>query len=285
MLAAALELARDGHPVLPLQGKAPRGGYGLSSATTDEGSATTDEGAIAGWWRRWPEANVGLRCDGLLVVDVDGPAGEQALGLLERMLEPLPPTRSQTTGKGRHLLYSTPLELGNSTAALGRPTGVDLRSGRRGYIVAAPSVHPSGRRYRWLNLETPVAGLPAIWLRALCRPRTRPAIAPRATGRSSAYGRAAMQAELELLLRAREGERNETLNLAVYRLAQLAAGGELHQAELEAEATLVGALAGLPALEVRKTVRSALEAGLRHPRRRRGRGDYRGEGAIHGISS
>jgi Bifunctional DNA primase/polymerase, N-terminal len=278
MLAAAIELAGEGHPVLPLDGKIPRGGYGLSWATTDED-------AIAGWWRRWPEANVGLRCDGLLVVDVDGPVGELALVELELRLGPLPATRSQTTGKGRHLLYSTLTELGNSTVALGRPAGIDMRSGRRGYIVAAPSVHPSGRRYAWVDPEQPLAGLPAVWLRALHRPKTRPAVAPILNGRSSAYGRAAMQSELELLLRAREGERNETLNLAVFRLAQLAAGGELDRSELEAEATCVGTVAGLPAAEVRKTIRSALEAGLRHPRRRRGRGDYRGEGAFHGIPS
>lgn len=271
LLAAALELARQGHPILPLAGKSPLGGYGLSWATTDEAT-------IADWWRRWPEANVGLRCDGLLVVDVDGPAGERSLDELERRLEPLPATRAQTTGKGRHLLYAIRGELGNSTAGLGRPAGIDLRSGRRGYIVAAPSRHPSGRRYRWLEPEAPLAGLPAHWLRALSRPKTRPASAPRLTGRSTAYGRAAMQSELELLLRAQEGERNETLNLAVFRLAQLAAGGELDPAELEAEASYVGELAGLPAVEVRKTIRSALDAGLRLPRRRAGRGDYRGEG-------
>jgi Bifunctional DNA primase/polymerase, N-terminal len=64
--------------------------------------------------------------------------------------------RVQTTGKGRHLLYATPLELGNSTARLGRPAGVDLRTGRRGYIVAAPSRHPSGRRYAWLDPDATV---------------------------------------------------------------------------------------------------------------------------------
>jgi Bifunctional DNA primase/polymerase, N-terminal len=277
MLVAALQLAGEGHPVLPLDGKTPRGRYGLSWATTDADT-------IVAWWRRWPDANVGLRCDGLLAIDVDGPAGEQALALLERKLEPLPPTRSQTTGKGRHLLYSTSLDLGNSTSALGRPTGVDLRSGRRGYIVAAPSRHPSGRRYAWADPQQPVAALPAMWLLALCRPKPRPAVAPVLKGRSTAYGRAAMRSEFERLLRAGEGERNETLNLAVFRLSQLAAGGELDRSELEAEATCVGELTGLPDFEVRKTVRSALGVGLRYPRRR-GRGDYRGEGAIHGIAS
>lgn len=272
MLDAALRLARQGRPVLPLDGKTPLGGYGLMFATTDER-------AIVAWWCRWPEANIGMRCDGLCVVDVDGDPGEESLDRLEHRLGPLPLTRAQTTGKGRHLLYATQVELGNSTAALGRPTGIDLRSGRRGYIVVAPSLHPSGRRYAWVEPDRPVASLPASWLRALARPETRPALAPRRTGRSSAYGRAAMQAELERLLRAREGERNEQLNLCVFRLAQLAAGGELDQAELEAEATCVGSLTGLPAVEVRKTVRSALAAGLRSPRGRGGGGTIGGRGS------
>jgi Bifunctional DNA primase/polymerase, N-terminal len=146
MLAAALRLAGEGHPVLPLEGKTPLGGYGLSHAT--RGKA-----AIATWWRRWPAANIGLRCDGLCVVDVDGDPGEESLERLEHQLGPLPLTRAQTTGKGRHMLYAAPDELGNSTGPLGRPAGIDLRSGRRGYIVAAPSRHPSGRRYRWFDPE------------------------------------------------------------------------------------------------------------------------------------
>jgi hypothetical protein len=88
-----------------------------------------------------------------------------------------------------------------------------------------------------------------------------------------------MQSELERLLRASEGARNETLNLAVFRLAQLTAGGELAQAELEGEATLVAMLAGLPPTEARKTIRSALAAGLRFPRNRGERGTIGGEGS------
>jgi hypothetical protein len=264
MLAAALQLAGEGHPVLPLEGKSPLGGYGLSYATRDEV-------AIAAWWQRWPAANIGLRCDGLCVVDVDGDPGETSLEQLEHRLGSLPLTRAQTTGKGRHMLYAVPVELGNSTSALGRPTGVDLRCGQRGYIVSAPSRHPSGRRYRWFDPERPVADLPATWLEALRRPAPRAAIAPTLTGRSSAYGRTALQGELEGLLRARTGERNNALNLAVFRLAQLAAGGELDLGELEHEATLVASLAGLPETESRKTIRSALRAGLRY-RRRRGEG-------------
>lgn len=272
MVAAALELASEGHPVLPLDEKTPLGRYGLSYATVDVDT-------IVGWWWQWPAANIGLRCDGLCVVDVDGDPGEESLDRLEHRLGPLPLTRAQTTGKGRHMLFSAPAELGNSTVPLGQPAGIDLRCGRRGYIVAAPSRHPSGRRYRWFDPEQPVSPLPATWLRALQRPRLRQVSSPTLTGRSSAYGRAALQSELERLLRAREGERNNQLNLGVFRLAQLAAGGELDLGELEREAVLVAGLAGLSETESRKTIRSALNAGLRYRRRRGGGGTIGGRGS------
>src|SRR5437660_12610684 len=88
LLDAALSLAAR-RPVLPLEpaGKVPLGGYGLQHATRD-----TD--VVRGWWREWPQANVGVRCDGLAVVDVDGTTGERSLTELERRFGPLPPTRT-----------------------------------------------------------------------------------------------------------------------------------------------------------------------------------------------
>jgi hypothetical protein len=262
--------------VLPLNGKTPLGGHGLTHATRD-----IDR--IRVWWRRWPWANIGVRTDDLCVVDVDGETGEASLAELEQQLGQLPATRAQLTGKGRHLLYRADLQ-SNSTRQLGKPAGVDLRCGRRGYIVAAPSVHPSGRQYRWVNPDTPVHGLPATWLEAL---RSRETVANGSTAptaasvrpdswpnQSTAYGRVALNSELERLVAARLGERNETLNLAVYRLAQLVAGSELALAELEHEAAMVASLLGLPALEAQKTIRSAVAAGLRCPRRRQTKAPY-----------
>src|SRR5215211_568775 len=179
--AAALALAAEGHPVLPLTtpqasgcscgnpgcgntGKHPRGGLGLAHASSDVQT-------LRDWWSSWPAANVGLRCDGLLVFDVDGETGEESLVRLERHLGPLPATREQRTGRGRHLLYAVPpgVELGNSTGPLGSPAGIDLRGGKRGYIVAPVSLHVSGTIYRWVDPEAPVCGLPARFLEALAR--------------------------------------------------------------------------------------------------------------------
>jgi Bifunctional DNA primase/polymerase, N-terminal len=255
----ALALAAE-QPVLPLEpaGKRPLGGLGLRSATQDRET-------VASWWSSWPEANVGLRCDGLVVVDVDGETGKESLQRLERRYGLLPATRAAQTGKGRHLFFSSPVLIGNSTAPLGRPPGIDLRGGARGYVVAPPSCHASGRRYCWLD-ERPPEPLPAGWRVALT---VTVHVAPAAAigeEAETAYGRAALDFELERLLRARPGERNEKLNASVFRLAQLVAGGQLPRARVVDDCLEAAALLGLGARESRLTVRSALTAGLNFPR-------------------
>ncbi len=56
-------------------GKHPRNRNGLTGATTDEGQ-------LRRWWGMWPTANVAVRTgdvSGIAVIDVDGPAGWQAI--------------------------------------------------------------------------------------------------------------------------------------------------------------------------------------------------------------
>jgi len=114
---------------------------------------------------------------GVVVVDVDSPGGEASLEVLERELGALPQTlQAATGGGGLHLVYEYPGEhLGNS---VGRLPGfepplprVDLRADG-GSIVVAPSVHVSGRTYRWLN-DRPPAPAPG-WLREPPRPAPVP---------------------------------------------------------------------------------------------------------------
>ena len=130
---------------VPLLSKA-KGGKGLHDATTD---AVT----IAGWWTQYPDANVGIAtgaASGVVVVDVDGEAGEAALA----QYGPLPATVESRTGKGRHLLY-TGSDVRNSAGKLGPQ--LDVR-GDGGYIVAPPSIHPNGHAYRWATAGTPGPG-------------------------------------------------------------------------------------------------------------------------------
>ena len=146
--------------MLPLDGKIPRNRGGLTNASTDPA-------IIAEWWRRWPDANVGIRTgaeSGVVVLDVDTPkGGAGALAELERKHGKLPATaRVLTGGGGEHIYFRHPdRELRNSTGRLG--AGLDVR-GDGGYVVAPPSVHESGRAYQWKRtLDRGLADCPA-WL-------------------------------------------------------------------------------------------------------------------------
>ncbi|MEJ7569986.1 MAG: bifunctional DNA primase/polymerase [Gaiellaceae bacterium] len=160
MLAAALAYAAAGLPVLPLDGKIPRNRGGLTNASVDVQ-------IVAGWWDRWPAANIGIRTgapSGLVVVDIDVQHGGGAtLKALEQAHGALPKTaQTLTGGGGQHLLFRHPgVDVPNSAGQLG--AGVDVRRDG-GYIVAPPSTHASGRPYQWTRtLERGLADLPA-WL-------------------------------------------------------------------------------------------------------------------------
>lgn len=126
---------------------------------------------IAEWFRRWPDANIGIvtgEISNLIVLDVDPKhGGDAALERLERRYGPLSATvEAATGGGGRHLYFAHPGGLIRNRAGLAQ--GIDLR-GDGGYIVAPPSTHTSGRLYEWVPGRTPdeipLAPLPR-WLMA-----------------------------------------------------------------------------------------------------------------------
>jgi hypothetical protein len=127
-------------------------------------NATSDLATVLGWWTRVPLANVGIVAgpSGLVVLDVDPRnGGDDSLHELERELGALPETvRAETGGGGEHYVFEHPgYELVGVLA-----DGLDVKD--HGYIVAPPSIHPSGRPYAW-DLEpgeVPVATLPERWL-------------------------------------------------------------------------------------------------------------------------
>ena len=128
--------------------------------------------------------------------------------------------------------------------------------------------------------EAPVSNLPAAFLEALTR-RPVPAVpAAMSTRRTTAYGAAALRSELERLLRAPEGNRNEHLNLSVFRLAQLVAAGDFDSTELEREALAIALVTGLGRAESEKTIHSGLHAGLSYPRQAGKGGTIGGVGGV-----
>ncbi|MWV11161.1 AAA family ATPase [Pseudomonas sp. R-28-1W-6] len=149
----ALRYAAHGMPVLPLHsvrdGRCSCGKPGCASVgkhpRTEHGAhdASTDAETIRAWWKQWPDANVGLALDGLVVIDIDPRNG----GNLQAIPQQLPETcHARTGGGGSHHIFRAQ----NGTKYAGRlGQGIDLKSGDGSYIVVAPSVHASGAAYEW----------------------------------------------------------------------------------------------------------------------------------------
>lgn len=115
------------------------------------------EKTLREWFRRSPDYNVSIvtgALSGLIVLDVDPRhGGRESLRRLEREHGALPKTmESITGGGGRHLYFAHPGRPIHNRANIA--PGIDLR-GDGGCIVAPPSVHPSGKRYRWKRGHAP----------------------------------------------------------------------------------------------------------------------------------
>ncbi len=287
-LESALEYARRGWAVLPLygitQGRCKCGNPNCSSPgkhplrqLVPHGlrEASASEQDIRAWWTCCPWANVGIRTgkeSGIVVIDVDG-GGEETLKRLQDEHGPFPETLTSRTGSGgRHLLFEHPGEkVANKVKESGLGPGLDVR-GDGGYIVAPPSAHIAGG-YGWMDAGTPIAPMPEWLCERLCdpdrsehAPHTPRRPPPSHDGNGTAYGKKALEEECTVVGRAIKGSRNDTLNKAAYSIGQLVGGGEIDQQSAEEGLCAAALGTGLPEQEVRATLRSGLEAGMKQPR-------------------
>jgi Bifunctional DNA primase/polymerase, N-terminal/Primase C terminal 1 (PriCT-1) len=161
--AAALAYAAKGWNVFPCQ---PRS----KTPATSRGvlDATTDVERINNWWR-FADLNIGIAtglASGFFALDIDGEDGEASLRKLESEHGELPSTVEVITGKGRHCYFRIG-EHGAVKNSVGQiAPGLDIR-GDGGYVLAPPSVHPSGRDYSWsVDSADEFADAPE-WLHAL----------------------------------------------------------------------------------------------------------------------
>ena len=161
MLYAALSFADRGWAVFPCRerGKEPLTRHGCNAASTDRMQVRT-------WWDACPRANIGLHAgrSGLVVVDADTP---EAVAWLEAQ----PATLMAATGRGRHAYYLAPegVELAPTAGTI--RVGIDTRAGNS-YVLAPPSVHPSGALYAWFNCSK-LAPLPDGLTRGALLTRSR----------------------------------------------------------------------------------------------------------------
>lgn len=250
-----------GDPACAAIGKHPLTPHGLKDATHLRAQ-------VDWYWRRWPQANIGLLTGELVdVLDVDGLQGHAALSQWaaeHRLRLDAPMAR---TGHGWHYY----LQASGARNRIGLLEHVDWR-GRGGYVVAPPSRHANGHQYRWVRpLGSQLPPLPAE-LEGLVLPpqperpqhrhfRNEPAGHP--------YGRKVLEQELASVATAPRGTRNHALYQAGIRLYSLVAGGVLDGAEVEAglrSAAEASRLLEEEPAQTRRTLASAERTGLAHPR-------------------
>jgi len=209
---------------------------------------------------------------GIVVIDVDPRhGGDATLADLEDAYGPLPVTLTAVTGGGGlHIVFAHPgFRVTNVQADAGRKLGpgLDVR-GDGGQIAVAPTVHASGRRYRWTNWGVEPAPMPA-WLAERLRPPLPPVreSAPvRVTGRMDRYARAALEGELQKVASAIEGYRNEALFLASCNVGELVGAGVLSAADAGQHLLSAAVAKGLTEAEARPTILSGLNRGAANPR-------------------
>jgi len=251
--------------------------------------ATTNPAKLERWFARGYPYNVGIRTgllSGVLVFDTDGIRGTTSWRRLERDYGPLPRTLTSQTAKGSHLWFSIDVPVSCNVEKIA--PSIDIRA-NGGYVVVPPSIHPNGMVYEWIDYSVPLAPTPD-WLIVLALhkpvPRAReincdkcvtaePTSAHITATSSAAYGRAALEREIQKLTLASSGHRNHELNRVSFRLHQLVAGEELPpgivQQQLMAAAEANGLLADDGLMAVQATINSGANAGMRFPRDRHGR--------------
>lgn len=172
-LDAVLDLAEHGLAVFPVT---PRDKRPLRKGWQQE--ATASRFALERKWRARSAAdwNFGVatgRVSNLVVLDVD--AEHLAAGALEELEKRgLPETATvETPGGGLHFYYRLPEDWEERFPSWKEDPYFEVK-GCGAYVVAPPSVHPNGGRYRWRLSPTEVGIAPApAWLLQEARRRRR----------------------------------------------------------------------------------------------------------------
>jgi hypothetical protein len=159
MLREALNYAECGLAVFPVRGKVPfKNSHGVKDASTDPKKVREN-------WAVHPSANIAIACGAgsrIIVVEDDSDEARAELDALEGKHGALPRTSKSKTRRGHHRYLSIPD--GVRVPHKGQKPGSPLEIISDGhYVVAPPSIHPSGTRYEWVDDVTDIAEAPD-WL-------------------------------------------------------------------------------------------------------------------------
>jgi P4 family phage/plasmid primase-like protien len=151
---AAIGFARCRWHVFPLaSGSKGQSTNGTSAQLLSNGhkGASSDPEVVASWWKRWPDANIGLSLaiSGLVAIDIDAYKPQCGWNAFAADRD-TPPTFTQRSARGgRHLVFAAP----SGARFAGRLCeGVDVK--HKGYILLAPSTF-EGRPYTIIDDRPP----------------------------------------------------------------------------------------------------------------------------------
>ncbi len=268
LLTAALEHADRGWRVFPCTpgSKVPLGKF----APHGFRDATSNPNQIRRWWLAEPYANIGLPTGVKFdVLDIDNVSAFETLAAVRSPSDSDINGPMVTTRRGLHY-YVAPTGF-RSTVRLGGIPGLDWR-GEGGYVVAPPSVSVDGGTWAWVeNRGSDVPVMPAPgWILNLFDQRVhfsaQPA-GPAVGGERAAHGPGALERELDRLVRAPNGTRNDQLNRSAFALGKLVGTGVLNAEEIGNALLCVALHIGLSNAEAIATIRSGMKAGIHNPRR------------------
>lgn len=270
-----------------------------------EGKPPTREDIIQ-WILEFPDCNIAIRLPPFIVgIDIDayeGKKGAETLEKLEKELGKLPPSLRITSREDNISgirLYRLPAQYTGNRFIGTIPNHIDILHWGNRYAVAPPSLHATGRRYRWLvpaelgGPRAPVAGpqpdvdtsdwlprwealpsLPGTWcerIRAFTRvpEEIQEKYSPKfSESDGTRAGLAVLKKEIEVdwpAIRDKVGW-NNSFYVAVKRIAELVAGGEL-AFEPTRKTLIEMAYAADPSMEgIESTVDSGFRTGLMFPR-------------------
>jgi hypothetical protein len=281
-LETARELARSGFSVFPCHAG---GEHAKRPFIRWRDQSSTNDDLILTWWRRWPEAAIGidLAKSGLVVIDADRHAAERdgvtaAQSIFSdngAALAAIPIV--STPNDGQHFYFRQPPghSFGNADSRLYRgqklkDLGINIR-GAGGYVIAPGTVMADGRTYQAQGDFLNPPELPGFFTDILASeaPAARPVSVTRtrhSDQRIEAYCDAAIRAEMGKVRSAGKGGRNNTLNEAAFALGQLVGVGWVSEAEIAGLLLSAAQDCGLDAIEAQKTIRSGMQAGHMTPR-------------------
>jgi len=228
MIHCALRYAESGWFVLPL---IPRGKRPLGSLVPKGVLDASRHEQTIGTWFQGTGANLGIatgKKSGIWVLDIDGPVGSLVWWDWEAQNGHCF-TLAQRTGRrdgGRQLFFNYPVGY-TIKSRTGVMTGVDVRADS-GYVVAPPSVHPSGKNYVWegkvpIN-KAPLKLLELIGARKTHKPTSG---AQNKTSRSSNYGPTVRAGLLQELSSCPRGGRDQLAFRVATRLLELEKTGDI----------------------------------------------------------